>query len=32
LEDEKLYAWYKENIIREKIINGIKEVTEFILK
>jgi len=32
LEDEKLYNIYKENIVREKIINGIKEVTEFILK
>ena len=32
LEDEMLYNIYKENIVREKIINGIKEVTEFILK
>jgi processive 1,2-diacylglycerol beta-glucosyltransferase/1,2-diacylglycerol 3-beta-galactosyltransferase len=29
-EDEKLYSFYKENIIKEKIYNGVKEVTEFI--
>ena len=32
LEDEKLYSFYKENIIKEKIYNGVKEVTEFIIK
>lgn len=32
LEDEKIYNFYRENIVREKIINGIKDVTEFILK
>jgi processive 1,2-diacylglycerol beta-glucosyltransferase/1,2-diacylglycerol 3-beta-galactosyltransferase len=31
LEDEKRYFIYKENIIRESIRNGAKEVTEFIL-
>ena len=32
LEDEKLYSFYKENIIKEKIYNGVKEVTKFIIK
>ena len=32
LEDEKLYSFYKENILKEKIYNGVKEVTEFIIK
>jgi processive 1,2-diacylglycerol beta-glucosyltransferase/1,2-diacylglycerol 3-beta-galactosyltransferase len=32
LEDEKLYSFYKENIIKEKIYNGVKEVTEIIIK
>ena len=31
-EDEKLYFIYKENIIKESIRNGAKEVTEFILR
>jgi UDP-N-acetylglucosamine:LPS N-acetylglucosamine transferase len=32
LEDEKLYSAYKENILKEKIINGVKKVSEFILE
>ena len=32
LEGEKLYSFYKENILKEKIYNGVKEVTEFIIK
>jgi len=32
LEDEKLYSFYKKNILKEKIYNGVKEVTEFIIK
>ena len=32
LEDEKLYSFYKENILKEKIYNGVKEVTKFIIK
>ena len=31
LKDEKLYSTYKENILNEKIYNGVKEVSEFIL-
>ena len=32
LKDEKLYSTYKENILREKILNGVKEISEFILE
>jgi processive 1,2-diacylglycerol beta-glucosyltransferase/1,2-diacylglycerol 3-beta-galactosyltransferase len=32
LEHEKIYSRYRDNISKEKIINGVKEVTEFILK
>ncbi len=32
LEDEKIYSRYRDNISKEKISNGVKEVTEFILK
>lgn len=32
LEDEKLYSVFKKNIENEKIRNGIREVTEYILK
>jgi UDP-N-acetylglucosamine:LPS N-acetylglucosamine transferase len=32
LEDESKYSFYKENIINEKIYNGVKEVAEFIIK
>jgi 1,2-diacylglycerol 3-beta-galactosyltransferase len=31
LEDEKLYSFYKENIINEKITNGVREVSDFII-
>jgi processive 1,2-diacylglycerol beta-glucosyltransferase/1,2-diacylglycerol 3-beta-galactosyltransferase len=31
LEDEKLYSSYKENIIKEKIENGVLKVAEYIL-
>jgi processive 1,2-diacylglycerol beta-glucosyltransferase/1,2-diacylglycerol 3-beta-galactosyltransferase len=30
LEDEKFYFSYKENILKEKINNGVKEVSEYI--
>jgi len=32
LKDEKLYSNYKKNILNEKIFNGVKEVSEFILE
>jgi len=32
LEDEKIYAGFKENTIRENISNGVKEVAEYILR
>jgi len=32
LEDEKIYSRYRDNISKEKISNGVKEITEFILK
>ena len=32
LKDEKTYSIYKENILKEKIYNGVKEVSEFILE
>ena len=32
LEDEKLYSNYKENILKEEIVNGVKEVSEFLLR
>lgn len=31
LDDEKLYSVYRDNIIKEKIKNGVKEVTEYLL-
>lgn len=31
LEDEKLYSSYKQNIINDKITNGVKEVSDFIV-
>jgi UDP-N-acetylglucosamine:LPS N-acetylglucosamine transferase len=32
LEDEKLYSTCRENILKEKINNGVKEVSEFLLR
>jgi len=32
LEDENLYLSYKENIRKEKIYNGVKEVSEYLLQ
>jgi processive 1,2-diacylglycerol beta-glucosyltransferase/1,2-diacylglycerol 3-beta-galactosyltransferase len=32
LEDEKLYSSYKENIIKEKIENGVSKAAEYIIK
>jgi len=31
LEDEKLYSSHKENIIKEKIENGVSKVAEYII-
>jgi processive 1,2-diacylglycerol beta-glucosyltransferase/1,2-diacylglycerol 3-beta-galactosyltransferase len=31
LEDEKLYSSYKENIIKEKIENGVSKAAEYII-
>jgi processive 1,2-diacylglycerol beta-glucosyltransferase/1,2-diacylglycerol 3-beta-galactosyltransferase len=30
LEDEQFYLSYKENILKEKINNGVKELSEYI--
>ncbi|MGB5530113.1 MAG: glycosyltransferase, partial [Ignavibacteriaceae bacterium] len=32
LEDEKFYSIYKDNILKEKIYNGVKDVANYLLK
>lgn len=32
LEDEKFYSTYRDNILKEKIFNGVKDVSSYLLK